>query len=141
MRQTMVVSLLSAVLAAGCMAPAGVAYSASVTTPDLVTVGPGVRVIADYDEPIFFADGYYWWMYDGLWYRSSYYTDGWVYVATPPLVITRIARPHDYRHYRPAGYVHRNRPVPVNRVRRPAVRDHRARPAQRQRPVVRDHRR
>lgn len=126
--------LISLALAAGCGAAE---YSGTVavtaTTPDLVTVGPGVQVIADYGESIFFADGFYWWFFDGYWYRSTAYTGGWVYIAAPPAVIVRIREPHRYRHYRPHGYVVHRRPVPAHRVQRPIVRDHRAR--------IRDHRR
>jgi len=62
--------------------------------------------------------------------------------ATPPRAIVTINQPYTYRHYRPAGYVPRNRPVRNND---PYVRDHRrydpqpaARPAPQ--PAVRDHR-
>jgi len=127
MRRIILPALCSAILAGGCVEPAGVAYSGTVSTPDLVAVGPGVHVIADYDEPIFFSDGFYWWFYDGFWYRSHTYTGGWIYIATPPLFTARISPPHVYRRYRPAGYVHRSRPVPVHRVQRPVVRDHRRR--------------
>jgi hypothetical protein len=135
MSRIILVGLLAAVLGGGCAGT--VEYrSAVIARPDLVAVAPGVYVIADYDEPIFWSDGFYWWFYDGYWYRSSVYTGGWVYVATPPLVIVRIHEPHRYRHYRPHGYVVRHRPVPVHRVKRPAVREHRT-----TRPKVRDHRR
>jgi hypothetical protein len=104
--------------------------------PDLVYAGPGVQVIADYDEPIFYADGYYWWFVDGYWYRSMFYTGGWTFVPSPPLVVVRIDNPIRYRHYRPAGYIVHHRPVPVRQVKRPVVRDHRADATR-----VRDHRR
>ena len=83
--------------------------------PDLVYVQPGVQVIADYDVPIFFVDGIYWRFYGGTWYRSSYYTGGWVYAAPPPALL-RVPAPHTYVHYRPRGWVPRRGPV---------VRDHR----------------
>jgi len=95
------------------------------STPDLVTVSPGVSVIADYDEPIFYANNYYWWNVDGYWYRSSYYTGGWSYVASPPYAVVRVGNPYSYRHYRPRGYTAYHRPVPVHRIQRPVVRDHR----------------
>ena len=107
------------------------------STPDLVAVGPGVSVIADYDEPIFYADGLYWWNYNGYWYRSSYYTGGWVMVSSPPIVVARIGSPYYYRHYRPSGYVARSRPVPYHRVQRPAYRSG----GGGGRAVIRDHRR
>lgn len=131
MRRTIPLVVCTA-LAAGCVGPE-VQYRGTVgvtATPDLVYVGPGVQVIADFSEPIFYADGFYWWTVDGAWYRSSYYTGGWVHVSTPPHAILQIRQPHLYRGYRPAGYVVHRRPVPPHRVQRPVVRTR-----------VRDHRR
>jgi hypothetical protein len=129
MRRTIISAVFAGLLAGACTgyvatSPGSVSVTAS--TPDLVAVGPGVQVIADYDEPIFYADGFYWWSVDGSWYRSTYYTGGWAFVSSPPIVITRIGQPHVYRHYRPHGYVVRHRPVPSHRVQRPPARDHRA---------------
>ena len=95
--------------------------------PDLVYVSPGVSVIADYDEPVFQADNYYWRYYGGRWYRSPYHNRGWVYYSAPPTTISRIQRPYAYRHYRPLGYTVR-RSVDGRPVRRGGViRDHRRR--------------
>src|SRR4029434_7924239 len=104
MRLFMLWTVLSlASLAAGC----GVGYRATVSGglygPDLVYAAPGVQVIADYNEPIFYADNQYWRFSGGTWYRSSNYTGGWVY-ATAPSVILRIEQPRAYVHYRPAGW-------------------------------------
>ena len=94
------------VVATGCTAT----VASDPYPPDLVYAAPGVQVIADYNEPIFYSDGYYWRYYGGTWYRSSYYTGGWVY-ARPPVAVMRIDRPHAYVHYRPQGYVGRSRTV------------------------------
>jgi hypothetical protein len=124
MQRLTLLTVFTAALATGCAARVG--YRASVSGadygPDLVYVAPGVQVIADYDQPIFYADNFYW-RYDGRsWYRSSVYTGGWVY-ASPPPVIVRIERPHAYVHYRPAGW------APSRARQRPDTRDHRqARP-------------
>ena len=137
-------------LTTGCYATGTgtVGYSATytATTPDLVEVSPGVQVIADYDEPIFYSDNYYWRYDGGTWYRSSYYNRGWVY-ARPPHAVISIGEPYRYRRYRPAGYVRRDHRAPY---RQPAARDNRApyrQPAARENrqpyrsgPVVRDHR-
>jgi hypothetical protein len=138
MKTILIATLLAAGLAGGCVARTHARGTVVVSsgTPDLVYDAPGVQVIADYDEPIFYADGFYWWYVDGYWYRSSAYTDGWIYVDTPPVVIVRIHEPHRYRHYRPHGYVVRHRPAPSRTIKRPAVREHRS-----TRPKVRDHRR
>jgi hypothetical protein len=118
-------ALMLAGLAGGCAGSGGATYSGSVavssTTPDLAYVAPGVHVIADYDEPIFYSDGYYWWSVDGAWYRSTSYTGGWVNVGIPPVAVARIRTPYAYRHYRPSGYVVHRRPVPSHRVQRPTI--------------------
>lgn len=126
---------LAVALAAGTAGCAGSGYMttratvvADTGTPDLAYVAPGVQVIADYDEPIFYADGYYWRYYDDTWFRSAYYTGGWSYVDEPPIVITRIERPYRYQHYRPRGYVVHRRPVPARQIQAPPrvrTRDHR----------------
>lgn len=126
--KTIIPFLISAALGVGCAGGGGYYTSGSVAvsnTPDLAYVAPGVHVIANYDEPIFYSHGYYWWNVDGYWYRSPYYTGGWTYVDRPPVTVARISTPYRYRHYRPHNYVVRRRPVPVDRVQRPVVRDHR----------------
>jgi len=76
---------------------------------DLVEISPGVEVIADYDEPIFFVDDFYWVFRGGFWYRSGWYGGGWAR-AEPPDRVRGIANPGSYAHYRPAGWV-RHEPV------------------------------
>ena len=119
-RSTLLV-FAAAALAAGCAGRVGYSAGASVEGPDLVYAAPGVQVIADYDEPIFYSDNFYW-RYDGsVWYRSSYYTGGWV-TMTPPSVIVQIDQPRRFVHYRPQGWVaHRSNP----RRPGPVVNDHR----------------
>jgi len=131
MRTKLILLLLCGAFAAGCGGTYRGTVSVRTNTPDLAYVAPGVYVIANYDEPIFYADGFYWYSYDGAWYRSRYYTGGWTY-ASPPYAVARISQPYAYRYYRPHNYVVRSRPVPAYRIQRPVVRDHRdyhARPA------------
>jgi hypothetical protein len=110
-------------------------------TPDLVTVQPGVQVVADYDEPVFFVDGFYWRFNDGYWYRSNNYYAGWYFYERPPVAVLRIDRPYAYAHYRPAGYVARSsvryrRPEVISRDRR----SYQSAPAYRAAPGTVDHR-
>ena len=65
-------SLLIAVSLAACGSGSGyyrtsgtVAVTAHSGAPDMAYVSDGVYVIADYDEPIFYADGYYWYSANG----------------------------------------------------------------------------
>ncbi len=118
--------------------------------PALVEVSPGVQVIADYDEPIFFSDGLYWRSYGGVWYSSRVYNGGWAVNYNAPYAVRGISNPGMYAHYRAGGTaVYRGGGPAYNGGYRggyqggAVVRDHRTyspAPAARG-PVVRDHRR
>ncbi len=77
-----------------------VVYSADVQTPELIEISPGVQVIADYDEPVFYSDNYYWRFEGGIWYRSHNHRRDWVRIEAPPERVRRIERPTAYIHYR-----------------------------------------
>lgn len=93
---------VSASLAGGCVAHAGVGAEATVYDPGprMVYVSPGLWVVEDYHASIFYSDGYYWRNTGGYWYRSSYYNDGFVRVRVLPTRIRRVRRPHAYVRYR-----------------------------------------
>jgi hypothetical protein len=166
LRTSLILSgLLALGLTSGCVIRGHVGATAHVDSPDLVYVSPGVYVIADYDEPVFYSNGYYWLYSDGYWMRSSYHTGGWVTVRSVPMSVRRIDRPRAYVRYSARGQVYRrdgsgrvrtyhggraaparHRAAPARHraapARGPAVRDHRSRPepARRSGPAVRDHR-
>ncbi|HEY1548113.1 MAG TPA: polymer-forming cytoskeletal protein [Kofleriaceae bacterium] len=73
--------------------------------PELVDVSPGVQVIYDYDEPIFFSDGFYWHQDNGVWFSSRSYRGGWGRYDGVPMRFRGNFNVHAYAHYRPAGYV------------------------------------
>jgi len=106
-------AILAMALVAGCYGDASVGYRATYSTPSLAYVEPGVQVVADYDYPVFYADGAYWRWNNGYWYRSNYYNRGFYASADVPVRVRSIQRPWAYSHYR-GGYRH-----PV------VVRDHR----------------
>lgn len=95
--------LASLLLVTACAGTATYSATATVDTPELVEVEPGVQVIYDYDEPVFYSDNYYWRNDGGRWYRSSYHNRGWVAYEAPSRVRTVSVRAN-YRHYKPAGY-------------------------------------
>ncbi len=69
--------------------------------PPLVVVEPGIQVVPDQDEEVFFVDGWYWLRHDHRWYRARDHRGGWVLVevgAVPP-ELQRIP-PGKYRHWR-----------------------------------------
>ena len=70
--------------------------------PPMVEVQPGVMVVHDYDEEVFFVDGRYWMRgNDGRWYRANDYRGGWI-AAEPRVVPAPIARmpPGRYKHHK-----------------------------------------
>ncbi len=89
---------------AACHGTGDVEYAGavSVTSPALVTVSPGVQVVEDADEPLFFADGSYWLYRDNVWLRSNNYRGGFARVdfVAVPSEIRVIERPQIYAHYR-----------------------------------------
>ncbi|NVB80644.1 MAG: hypothetical protein HOV81_19775 [Kofleriaceae bacterium] len=89
---------------AACHSTGDVQYSGevAVTSPALVQVTPGVQVVEDADEPLFFADGSYWLYRDNVWLRSDNYRGGFARVdlVTVPQDIRVIERPQIYAHYR-----------------------------------------
>jgi hypothetical protein len=78
-----------------------------VAPPPLVIVRPGIRVVADADQEIFFTNGWYWQCgSDGTWWRTRHHRGRWV-VASPRVVpggLSHMPRGH-YRHYHPHGSV------------------------------------
>lgn len=98
--------------------------ASDVAAPDLVVISPGVQVIADLDEPIFYSGNYYWRNQGGFWYRSTSHTRGWARVEVAPVEIRTIERPSAYVHYHGAARAQvsgeRRGPAPVA-----VVRDHR----------------
>ena len=89
---------------AGCMGTGDVEYAGEVrvTSPELIEISPGVQVIADADEPIFYSHGHYWLYRDGYWLRSGDYRRGYARVEFTyvPSEIRVIERPQIYVQYR-----------------------------------------
>jgi hypothetical protein len=69
--------------------------------PPLVVVEPGVQVVQDYDEEVYFVDGWYWCRRDGRWFHTKDHRGGWV-VAEERIVPVTIVKmtPGKYRHYK-----------------------------------------
>jgi hypothetical protein len=111
---------------AGCTGDGTIRYTAtaSYSQPSLAYVSPGVYVVEDYDQPVFYSNNVYWRYNNGLWYRSRYHDHGFSYYARPPRAVVSIQRPTAYIHYRGssrynAGRDTRHAPGGVH------VRDHR----------------
>src|SRR3954464_2060936 len=67
--------------------------------PPLVMVEPGIQVVPEYPEEVFFVDSWYWVRRDGRWFRARDYRGGWGYVAAPPPALVRLP-PGKYRHWK-----------------------------------------
>lgn len=104
-----------------------------VTSPELVAISPDVQVVADADEPLFYADGYYWLYRDSVWLRSDSYRGGFarVDVNIVPGTIRTIQQPVAYSHYRRHGGRAYARPAQVQtRTQQPQPRPQQAPPPQ-----------
>jgi hypothetical protein len=99
MQISLLCSVLSVALAGGCAGTGQFTVTSEVAAPDLVVISPGVQVIADLDEPIFYSGNYYWRNQGGFWYRSTSHTRGWARVEVAPVAIRTIERPSAYIHY------------------------------------------
>jgi hypothetical protein len=66
--------------------------------PPLVEVQPGIRVVQDFDEEVFFTGGFYWVQRDGNWYRARDHRGTWRYVR--PGGIPAGLTQHESGHYR-----------------------------------------
>src|SRR5262249_16582359 len=71
------------------------------TPPPLVVVEPGIQVVPDYDEEVFFVDGWYWQRAGRGWYRTHCHPGG-VAVVEPQYVPPRLVRipPGQYKHWK-----------------------------------------
>lgn len=86
---------------AACAGSAEVTYRAPVpVSASMVEVDPGVYAVTDQDDPVFFADSYYWRYHDNHWYRSGGPRESWIRIGRPSESVLRIREPHRYRHYR-----------------------------------------
>jgi hypothetical protein len=105
-------SMLVALALGGCFATVGedgrmvggeAAFTLSLPTvlPPLVVVQPGVSVVRDLDDEVFYTDGYYWARQDRRWFRSRDHRNGWARVEDRhvPAVIAQ-SPPGHYRRYR-----------------------------------------
>jgi len=110
-----VLGTLMAVVLGGCFATvdeqgrvvegqAAFTLSLPAVLPPLVVVHPGISVVSDYDQEVFYADGYYWTRRDDGWIRARDHRGTWARVepryVPAPLVQ---APPGRYRHYRGGG--------------------------------------
>jgi hypothetical protein len=73
--------------------------------PPLVVVEPGVQVVEDLDEEVFFVRGWYWVRRGSFWYRARDYRRAWMYVDLRfvPHGLRRIPPGH-YRRFRKAEW-------------------------------------
>ncbi len=71
------------------------------TPPPLVVVEPGVQVVEDSDEEVYFVSDTYWVRRGPRWYRAKDYRGGWVVVDGPGVPPALVQVPEGkYRHYK-----------------------------------------
>ena len=97
-------------LAVSAAAPAAASAQVAVNvqiglpvSPPLVVVQPGVQVVQDFDEEVFFTSGWYWCRRGDRWYRARGPRAAFVYVEPRhvPVAIRRLP-PGQYKHWHKA---------------------------------------
>jgi hypothetical protein len=72
--------------------------------PPLVVVEPGMSVVGDLDDEVFYSDGYYWARQDQGWYRTHDHRRGWARVEDRQVPRAMVESPPGrYRRYRAAA--------------------------------------
>jgi hypothetical protein len=66
----------------------------------LVAIEPDVKVVADAEEPMFFAANSYWLFHDGQWHSASTVRGPWLLSRKPAGAVLRITQPFAYARYR-----------------------------------------
>jgi hypothetical protein len=99
--------MLLALLAVGPSALAQVRVEIALPTiafpapPPLVVVQPGVQVVEDNDEEIFFVDNWYWHRRGDHWFRTQRHDGGWIAVEPGVVPRTIVGMPVGrYRHWK-----------------------------------------
>jgi hypothetical protein len=68
--------------------------------PPMVVVQPGVQVVENQDEEVFFTNGWYWVRRDEVWYRAPRPHAAFVYVAERRVPVALVhMEPGRYRHF------------------------------------------
>ncbi len=107
--------LVSAGLAASLLLPrpataqvsVAIHFDLPVVLPALVVIEPGVQVVPDVNEEVFFIDGFYWVRRDTRWYRSHDHRKGWVVVESRGVPGRLVKYPHGhYRKWNPSKEKH-----------------------------------
>lgn len=98
---TAVLSLAPALALGGGHADVHVSLSAN---PTMAVVQPGVQVVVDQDDEIFYTDQEYWLRRGGGWYHARHHGDAFVYaeVGQVPSMLVGLPVRH-YRHYHGGG--------------------------------------
>jgi hypothetical protein len=95
-------ALIGLPAAARAQARVDIHFDLPAVLPPLVVIQPGVQVVPEVREEVFFHDGWYWARRDGYWYRTHDHRGGWVLVPVrevPPRFAS-LGPPGHYRNWK-----------------------------------------
>jgi hypothetical protein len=83
--------------------------------PPLVVISPGIQVVPDYGDEVYYVDSWYWVRRDGRWWRMRTHSDTWavVVIGNVPAGLQKIP-PGKYKRYKPANPGNNGNPKPSN---------------------------
>ncbi len=71
--------------------------------PPLVEVQPGVQVVVDHDEEVYFTGGWYWVRRGNHWFRTQDHRGGWTLADDTGVPVILVKTPKGkYKHYKAA---------------------------------------
>ena len=80
--------------------------------PPMVQVSTGVQVVENYEEEVFFVDGFYWCRRNGEWFQSKDHKGHWAIVPVRMVPVTIASLPPGkYKHWK--GDKHKAKVVPA----------------------------
>jgi hypothetical protein len=92
-----------------------------VAPPEVVVI-PGTYVYAapDYEQDLYFYNGWWWRPWEGRWYRSRHYDSGWTHYRSVPAFFGRVPSGwrNDYRDHRWGGRPWNYERIPHRRLQR-----------------------
>ncbi len=97
---TRIATLLLATALAGCAVQHRYTGQVTVRDTSLVAIEPEVKVVADAEEPMFFAEHSYYLFHDGAWHRGESVRGPWVLDTKPPAAVLRISQPYAYTRFK-----------------------------------------
>jgi len=111
---TRIAALLLATAIGGCAVQHRYTGQVTVRDSSLVAIEPDIKVVADAEEPMFFANSSYYLFHDGAWHKSAGVNGPWQLDRKPPGAVLRMTQPYAYTRFKASSTSDRVALAPVS---------------------------